>query len=114
MGWFGPAAVWALVLLVAIATSKVFSTQYLLWVLPFVVLALGEQDDQSARRSAWLWALICLLTGFVYPTGFAMAEPAMTAHQTPQGLMALITVRNVLWIVACILAVRAWARPQRS
>lgn len=110
LGWFGPGAIWAMVLLVSIATSKVFSTQYLLWVLPFVVLALGEQEPRSAARFAWVWAVICLLTGLVYPTGFAMADATMVTRQTPDGLMALITVRNVLWIVATLMAVRVWAR----
>jgi hypothetical protein len=59
---------------------------------------------------AWLWVLLCLLTGLVYPAGFALADATMVARQTPQGLMALITVRNVLWLAACIMAVRAWAR----
>jgi hypothetical protein len=82
----------------------------LLWALPFVVLALGEQDERRARPVAWLWVLICLLTGLVYPTGFAMADATMVARETPHGLMALITVRNALWIVACIIAVRSWGR----
>src|SRR3712207_5355737 len=40
---------WLLALLVALATSKVFSTQYLQWVLPFVALATGAPE--GARRS---------------------------------------------------------------
>jgi hypothetical protein len=111
-GWFGPAAIWALVLLVSIATSKVFSTQYILWVLPFVVLAQGEQDRCRTTSMAWLWVLLCLLTGLVYPTGFARAEASMVARQTPHALMALITLRNLLWIAACIIGVRAWGRKQ--
>ncbi len=109
VGWFGPAAIWALVLLVSIATSKVFSTQYILWVLPFVVLAQAEQDRGRTTIMAWLWVLLCLLTGLVYPTGFTLANASMVARQTPHGLMALITLRNLLWIAACIVAVRAWA-----
>jgi hypothetical protein len=114
LGWFGLGAIWAMVLLVAIATSKVFSTQYLLWVLPFVVLALGEERGTSTGRLAWLWVLICLLTGLVYPTGFAMADASMVARETPHGLMALITLRNGLWLVACIVALWVWARPPAS
>ncbi len=75
-GWFfmdriGPATAWALTMLISIGTSKVFSTQYLLWVLPFVVLAASEFRVSRWRWSHYgIWVLIAALTGVIYPWGF--------------------------------------------
>jgi hypothetical protein len=89
-----PGAVgWMLVLLVLIATSKVFSTQYILWVLPFVVLAASETKGLSTRKDLVLWMLICLLTTVIYPLGFAWMKTI--------DLLPLVAVRNLLWLSVC-------------
>ena len=107
LGHFRAAAVWALVLMIAIATSKVFSTQYAIWALPFVVLATADETRRAWPR--WLWIVICLLTGLIYPAGFTAFDAMLVERVTPDGLMAVVTLRNILWIAACVLAVRAWA-----
>jgi hypothetical protein len=96
------------VLLASVATSKVFSTQYLIWVLPFVVLAAA--DNQRRAWPGWLWLVICVLTGLIYPAGFTAFEATMVARETPDGLMAIITLRNILWLTAGVFAVRGMAK----
>lgn len=110
-GWIEPASAWALALLVAIATSKVFSTQYLLWVAPFVVIAAARPPGASGARPAyyrWLWALIALLTGLIYPVAYRIVEPVINQGQVPPWLMVLVTARNSLWLAACALAFYLW------
>ncbi len=51
-----------LILLLVIVTGKVFSPQYLIWVLPLVAYIGGAE-----RRWAVSWAVICGLTTFIYP-----------------------------------------------
>jgi hypothetical protein len=104
-GWLRPAAAWALTLLVAIATSKVFSTQYVLWALPFLVLA---TEGNMQRRLAWLWAGICVVTSLIYPVAYSYYEPSLSNPQPPAGMMWLVTLRNTLWLIGCIAACRAW------
>ncbi len=97
-GRLRPAVAWALILLAMIATSKVFSTQYLLWVLPFVVLATAPKFASAhgavSSEYLWLWALICLLTSLVYPVGISSFEST--------ALLSLVTLRNGLWLLAGI------------
>jgi len=95
--WHGrlrPAQAWAFTLLAAITTSKVFSMQYLLWVLPFVALQEGRDREPQAEPHSyrWLWAQICILTSLVYPIAFDLAEHVV--------FMSLVTIRNALWIIA--------------
>ena len=119
LGRLSPIGAWALILLVSIITSKVFSTQYLLWALPFVVLAIGAaatraRDPLRGERLAnarWLWGTVCMATGLIYPVGFMLADPTMVARKVPWGLMALITARNLLWLLVCWLVIRDWGRP---
>ncbi len=94
-GHLRPPVAWTLILLATIATSKVFSTQYLLWILPFVVLTKVPSFDcwygQDSSEYYCLWGLICVLTSFVYPIGISWFEP------TTQ--FTLVTLRNALWII---------------
>ena len=102
-----PAVSWALCLLMSIATSKVFSTQYLLWPLPFVAIALHESvsgREGNRREYTILWLLICLLTSLVFPVGQALLQPDL--------LMVPVTARNILWIIAVLTL--AGAGPLRS
>jgi hypothetical protein len=104
-GYLSPAAAWALTLLFAVATSKVFSTQYLLWPLPFVVLATGAFQRAMPRPYLWLWAVICMLTSLIFPIGFRSMPVDL--------VMNLIVLRNVLWLIACSLALYFCASPIR-
>ncbi len=93
-GWFfmdriGPATAWALTMLISIGTSKVFSTQYLLWVLPFVVLAASEFRVRRWRWSHYgIWVLIAALTGVVYPWGFSKSYEIFATGIMPTWLIA--------------------------
>ena len=122
-GRLRPAAAWALVLLVLLATSKVFSTQFLLWALPFVVLANAEtvalrhHDEGRLRAVAFhaLWIAICVLTSLIYPVGFTLFAGEIAGQTSPLWLMRLITLRNTLWLIACGLAFRWWVvRPVQA
>jgi len=111
-GRLHPAATWALSLLIAVATSKVFSTQYLLWVLPFVALAHGENEGTvpASHREVMrvVWVLISVLTSVIFPIGYTLFPLAQGALGEPAWLMVVITLRNSLWLVAIALALADW------
>lgn len=113
-GRIGPAGAWALVLLLALAGGKVFSTQYILWVLPFVVMADAAAPEPSADGGlAWrrgLWIAICLLTSLIYPIGLRFLPPMIGPRANLTWIMLLVTTRNLCWLAACGLAVRRWSR----
>ncbi|MBA3943670.1 MAG: DUF2029 domain-containing protein [Herpetosiphonaceae bacterium] len=100
----GPASAFALVLLFSIVTSKVFSTQYMLWALPFVVLA-GE------RRVLWL--LIAVATAIVYPIAFLHFETTI-GQSVPNWFSWDVAVRNSLWLIACAVGLWDWCRATAS
>ena len=107
-GRLEPAVAWALALTIAIVTSKVFSTQYLLWPLPFIVLAGGKAA--ATQNRLWLTshhalrALICVLTSLTYPVTLWLF---MTSHSHYlDWLMGLVTLRNALLLLACGLLLR--------
>lgn len=113
-GRLDPGTAWLLALVVQIVTSKVFSTQYLIWVLPFALLAGWAGPGSKVRYShtRWLWALICLLTSAVYPIALERyAVPVMQAQQAPGWMMAIVTLRNALLIVVGTLALTTHRAP---
>jgi len=78
----------ALVLAASIAASKVFSPQYLIWVMPFMPFA-----DSDRRKATWmLFALIGVLTYCIAPVLY----PRLLRSDALA--VALLVVRNGMWI----------------
>ena len=85
-----------LCLLVVICSNKVFSPQYLIWVLPLVAIMDQEYDP--------VWLAICALTTLIFPYGYQWAHtPGPLAPSSyPLWFPALIAVRNALMTAAMV------------
>jgi len=85
-----------LCLLVVICTNKVFSPQYLMWVVPMVAVMEQEYD--------LVWLAICALTTLIFPYGYQWAwTPGPLAPPSyPFWFPALIALRNVLMTAALV------------
>jgi hypothetical protein len=77
-------------LLIMIVTSKVFSPQYLMWVIPLVAY--------TGAKKLWylpIWGLIGFLTSWIYPYIYNM-EPHIQAVPYVPLFYPIVTIRNVL------------------
>jgi hypothetical protein len=88
-----------LTLLIVMVTSKVFSPQYLLWVIPLLAL-IGGADLW------WVipWAVISLLTTIIYPAIYFMVNDIVLVPLIP-AFFPLVSARNVLlliWVTALL------------
>jgi hypothetical protein len=83
-----------LCLLVVLCTNRVFSPQYLMWVLPFVAIA--ERDYDA------VWLVVCALTTAIFPYAYDLAglHGTGTPASYPFYFPALIALRNALLVVA--------------
>lgn len=115
-GWLTPAGAWALVLLSGLIASKVFSPQYLIWILPFVVLADRAARDAfvSEDCSLAIWAGIAALTTIEYPIALENLFPIMESSSNKNAVLLIVALRNCLLLIALVVGLMRWrssARP---
>jgi hypothetical protein len=87
--------------------ARVFSPQYLIWVLPLVALVEGRFNP--------LWIAVCVLTTLIYPfayRGFQLYGLS-TPDSYPLVFLALIGARNALLVAATAVALVPRPRTQR-
>lgn len=93
-----------------VVTSKVFSPQYLLWLLPVATAALASGRARRGPLLRWtiLLVLVCALTQMVFP----LLYPSLIDHDQASFRSAvLLAVRNALTVLLTLLAWReAWRR----
>ncbi len=78
-----------------LVTSKVFSTQYLIWALPLVA---------EVEGASLVWMLICLLTFLDYPLLYPFNQPGYTLLWV-DGFMLVVALRNVLLVYVIVRAI---------
>jgi Glycosyltransferase family 87 len=89
-----------LCLLIVICTNRVFSPQYLMWVVPMVAIVEREYDG--------FWLAVCALTTLIFPYAydFAGLHGSGAPASYPAFFPGLIAVRNALLVVAFALFAR--------
>jgi hypothetical protein len=90
------------VLLVFVVTGKVFSPQYLIWLIPLLAY-------HGAFNRLWLllWGSLSLLTTAVYPYLYMQARNATLAPAVP-GFIACVAIRNLLLIAITLAFLLNW------
>lgn len=102
-GRLGAGQAYLACLCAVIVTNKIFSPQYLIWVLP-VVAAIDGFDV--------LWLGVCVLTTLDYPILYQMRHPIWTVPFTWE-FMPVLAARNLLLLYVTVRAIlRPRAAPQ--
>lgn len=90
------------IILVFIATGKVFSPQYLIWLIPLLVYAGGY-----SRPWLLLWGTISLLTSIIYPFLYAITLNGTEVAGTP-GFLPSVILRDTLFVILTIAYLLNW------
>lgn len=92
-----------LIVLLLIASNKVFSPQYLLWVGPLVAVALVR--DGKNRKVQWIAGLLvvmAVLSTIIFPLNYS----SLTYYPISYVIAWVLAARNALLIVAIVIAAR--------
>lgn len=92
-GTFDLSQTFLAILLVFIITGKVFSPQYLIWLIPLLAY-----NGFFSRAWLVLWSGVSILTTAIFPYGYTMSADIRSAVAAP-GFVALVTLRNSLLIL---------------
>jgi hypothetical protein len=84
----------ALCLLLVVVTNRVFSPQYVIWVVPLIAIMEQEYDV--------VWLVICVLTTVIFPFAYDAAglHGTGTPSSYPFYFLGLIGLRNLLLMLA--------------
>jgi hypothetical protein len=85
---------------VVLASNKLLSPQYIMWILPLVAYVEGFD---------LLWLTICALTTLIFPFIYQTRHPILMVPANP-GFLTTIALRNVFLVAAAVLAVRGRQR----
>jgi hypothetical protein len=94
-------------LLIFIATGKVFSPQYLIWVIPLLAYS-------GAFDVFWLvvWGSISLLTTIIYPYFYTRIIDTVKIPYIP-GFIQIVTVRDLLFVLLTLAYLFNWFHIRR-
>lgn len=95
-------------LLIFIATGKVFSPQYLIWVIPLLAYS-------GAFDSIWLvgWGSLSILTTIIYPYLYTrVLDPEKTPYVP--GFIQIVTARNTLFVLLTLAYLFNWFHIRRQ
>ena len=99
---------------VLIATGKVFSPQYLIWLIPLLVYLYAS--GRTSRAWMLVWAAICVLTTLVYAYYAGISDPR-TAPQVlieQPGFFEVVLLRNLCLLLAALAFVCGWWKARAS
>jgi Glycosyltransferase family 87 len=94
-------------LFIFIVTGKVFSPQYLIWVIPLLAYS-------GAFNLLWLvvWGSISLLTTFIYPYFYTRTLEGINIPYLP-GFIQVVTARNALFVLLTLAYLFNWLHIRR-
>lgn len=100
---------------ILIATGKVFSPQYLIWLFP--LLAYVHARGQTRRIWMVSWAIISLLTTFIYIFYYSRLVDPQAAPQILQNMPSffeVVALRNLLLLVNTLALLGGWWRARST
>lgn len=94
-------------LLVFIVTNKVFSPQYLIWLIPLLAY-------QGAFNGPWLllWSSVSILTSLIYPFIYMLTGDARKAPYV-RGFIECVALRNALLVLLTLAFIFNWWQMNR-
>lgn len=94
-------------LLVFIVTGKVFSPQYLMWLMPLLAYAMSLD-------AFWLsvWGIISLLTTIIYPYLYTRTTNVMLVQHVP-GFVQIVAIRDALFVLITLAYLFNWFQVRR-